>query len=109
MYHLKPIVFPKTEINSCLFNYFPDGTATTPPHQDKKQTDGSSDDVYMICLGQTRMFHFLEKDGSKVRFSVLLTHGMVLQLTPKCNYLYKHVRPKSTTCKKSYSFTFRQI
>ena len=72
----------------------------------KYQTNKIPDNVFMICLGKSRIFKFTNKHTKKST-EILLENGMVLHISSECNRLYTHERPEFQTEKESYSFTFR--
>ena len=114
LFLLKPIVHPdvpETVLDMTLFNYFPDGRAITAFHPDIKYITQSPDDVYMICLGEERIFQFKPinpKTNPYKTFTITLKPGMLIHITKECNRLWNHGRPKCKTKKPSYSWSFRQ-
>lgn len=94
--------------NSCLVNYYRNGTDYTGYHEDKELKDPMNT-VYTITLGQPRKFSLKHKKTSE-RVETLPLSGDLLVMTGKTQDLWKHTIPKTTTHKTGrISLTYRVL
>lgn len=95
--------FFKVKLNSCLINYYPDGTSNIGHHSDN--TDNM---VVTISLGGSRTFQFKSKSDNTTH-DTLLHDGDMVVMYGNCQKLFTHSVIKDDSVTPRISLTFREI
>lgn len=99
----------KLKLNSCLINYYPDGTSNIGHHSDGKGYKmGSNNAVVTISLGGSRTFQFKSK-SSDFSIDTILDNGDMVMMYGSCQQLYTHSILKEKTDIPRVSLTFREL
>jgi len=84
----------KTRYNSCLLNYYPDGTCGMGWHSDNENSILAYSSIASISLGAERTFSFKQKSGSK-KLSLQLENGSLFEMKGLTQEYWLHSLPKS--------------
>ena len=93
-------------INSCLINYYEDGTKFIPPHKDTHLSFGLNPTIIGISYGDTRIFTI---KNTKEKYSFNLESGSMFIMAGSSQRYYTHETEKSNTNKSRFSLTFREF
>jgi alkylated DNA repair dioxygenase AlkB len=99
------------ELNSCLLNYYPDGSVGIGLHSDEEEelVDGKDTVVVSVNLGATRNF-ILVDNVTKEEYVIPLPSGSVLIMGAGCQRYYKHkINVDHTITDARVNMTFRQF
>jgi len=97
-----------TQLNSCLANFYADGSEYISAHQDNEKTIAPNSPVVAVSLGETRTFRIRDSKTNKIVLDLPLPSGSVVIMRNQVDY--KHEIPKQLKKRGSrWSLTFRQI
>jgi alkylated DNA repair dioxygenase AlkB len=109
---LAQLVGLKLYYNSCLLNFYRDGTDKIDPHSDKEAL-GPANAVITVSLGGSRSFIFKSKiKGSNGRYPTIktvLNNGDLVLMAGRCQELWTHGIPREETDASRISLTYRLI
>ena len=92
-------------INSCLVNYYRDGTQFIPPHKDTNLSFGRYPTIIGISYGDSRIFTLKNK---MEKHSYILQSGSIFIMAGSSQKYYTHEIERSDSIDSRYSLTFRQ-
>lgn len=95
--------------NSCLLNFYQDGSQGMGWHQDNEKELGPEPNIASVSLGAARRFDFrIRESGEKV--SVVLETGSLLVMSGETQAFWQHQMPKSKKVSDPrVNLTFRSI
>ena len=100
-----------TKFNSCLLNYYRNGSDGMGWHQDNEKELGKNPIIASVTFGETRPFqlkHISNKELKKV--DIPLSNGSLLIMAGETQHYWKHQIPKTTReIKERVNLTFRNI
>jgi alkylated DNA repair dioxygenase AlkB len=95
--------------NSCLLNFYHDGTDGMSWHSDNEKMLKKNGAIASISLGAERKFSFKHKLTTETR-SLILEHGSLLLMKDDTQQYWRHALPKSAKVKlPRINLTFRTI
>lgn len=95
--------------NSCLLNYYADGTQGMSWHSDDEKVMEANGIIASVSLGADRIFEFKHKTEA-IRQKVLLENGSLLLMQDETQKHYLHQLPKSKKVKEArINLTFRRF
>lgn len=97
-----------TNFNSCLLNYYTNGSDNIGFHSDDEPALGDDPVVACISLGCERSLVFKSKKHSET-LSLNLEHGSLIVMGPRVQENYKHALPKVKSMDARISLTFRHM
>ena len=109
--HLRNAILRQTGIdfNSCLLNYYADGSESMGWHTDNERSLRSDIPIASVSLGASRKFSFKNKD-SKERVDLELKNGSLLMMNPPTQDFWLHSLPKTTRVNEPrINLTFRMM
>jgi alkylated DNA repair dioxygenase AlkB len=100
---------PQFTFNSCLLNYYRDGSDYIGYHSDKEAL-GLLNSVISISLGGSRDFYFKPKNiNNKETIKTTLHNGDFVLMLGNCQRDYTHSIPKRAKAESRISITFRLL
>lgn len=97
-----------TKINSCLLNYYVDGSHYIGYHSDRETKKEFNNIVITVSLGGTRRFYFQRKSDKKIIKTELHSGDLVI-MKGRTQELYKHTIPKQAKAQARISLTYRYL
>lgn len=95
--------------NSCLLNYYADGSQGMSWHSDDEKELGETPLIASVSLGAARKFAFKHKRSAEKR-ELLLAHGQLIVMRGDTQRHWRHAIMKSTRVQTPrISLTFRTI
>lgn len=95
-------------INSCLINYYKDGSVTIGAHSDDEEELGKEPNIISLSLGADRQMLFRNKNDRSLVDKVVLVHGSILQMGGKTQELLTHELPADQAVHSGrFNLTFR--
>lgn len=93
--------------NSCLLNYYPDGSDGMSWHSDDEKSMKKNGAIASVSLGAERIFNFKHK-VENLKTSVLLSSGSILLMHGEIQQHWLHSLPKTKKLSKPrINLTFR--
>jgi len=97
------------KFNSCLVNYYRDGSDCVGWHSDNEPIFGHRAAVASLSLGATRLFKLRRKSDHAEQLRFDLEHGSVLYMPPGTQDEWEHTIPRTTAhVGPRLNLTFRQ-
>lgn len=101
--------FCKSNYNSCLLNFYPNGDSGMTWHSDNESSLVQGYSIACISLGAPRKF-LLKNTGSKVLLKALLENGSLFEMKGDTQKYWQHSLPKTKTVSEPrISLTFRKM
>lgn len=95
--------------NSCLINYYPNGSDGMGYHQDNETELGTNPIIASLSLGAARKFS-LKHIEDKTTIQTTLPDGSLLVMGGACQHNWKHALPKTKKVTEArINLTFRAI
>lgn len=96
------------KVNSCLLNYYRDGSDYIGYHSDRETRKEYNNIVITISLGGSRRFYFQRKSDKKVIKTVLHNGDLVIMMN-ETQALFKHSIPREKGAGARISLTYRYL
>ncbi len=95
--------------NSCLANFYPDGTSGMGWHSDNEPVFAKAHSIASVSLGAQRSFQLKHK-ASEEKFTVELASGSLLEMAGETQQHWLHALPKRKRIHEPrINLTFRQF
>jgi alkylated DNA repair dioxygenase AlkB len=95
------------EFNSCLLNWYRDGSDKIGWHADKEKQLGENPVIVTFNLGDSRTFHFRRKEDRSIKYEYVLEAGDILIMDRDCQKFWEHAILPEPNKGERISLTFR--
>lgn len=97
------------EMNSCLLNWYRDGTQFIPPHRDSAVSFGENPTILGVSIGAERTLRLTRRSGAHQEYNIRLANNSLFMMAGATQRYYFHEIPAEPSCtQERWSLTFRE-
>lgn len=101
-------VHPLT-MNSCLLNWYRDGTQFIPPHRDNADSFGETPTIIGVSIGAERTLRVTRRKAPHQEYSIRLASNSLFMMAGATQTYFLHEIPAEPECtQERWSLTFRE-
>lgn len=106
---IHPVVQPDITLNSCLLNWYRDGSQFIPPHRDNAVSFGENPTILGVSIGAERTFRLVRRQAPHQEYTLRLANNSLFMMAGATQRYYLHeILPEPECTQERWSLTFRQ-